>query len=209
MDPLIDDLVDLAQHRPPPAKPVIVGITGAPGAGKSTLAERMVAGLTARGRRAVLVPMDGFHLADVSLQRLGLLERKGAPETFDPWGYVALLERVRAALPHTVYAPAFERDLEQPLAGAIAVEPGVEFVITEGNYLLLDQGPWAAVRDLLDVVWFVEVDAHLRRERLVERHVRFGKTRPAAEAWVRDVDEPNAVLVTASRPKADRVVSGG
>lgn len=189
-------------------RPMVVGIAGAPGSGKSTLAEQVVAGLVAAGRTAVLVPMDGFHLADVSLRRLGLLARKGAPETFDTAGYVALLDRARAPGPETVYAPAFERDLEQPLAGAIAVEPGVEFVITEGNYLLLDQGPWARVRDRLDVAWFVEVDDEVRRERLVARHVRFGKTPERAEAWVREVDEPNAVLVAGCRERADRVVRG-
>ncbi|MCT1459170.1 hypothetical protein M3G03_06395 [Aestuariimicrobium sp. p3-SID1156] len=121
---------------------------------------------------------------------------------------MAVLDGARAAGPETVYAPAFERDLEQPLAGAIAVEPGVEFVITEGNYLLLDQGPWAGVRDRLDVAWFVEVDDEVRRERLVARHVRFGKTPEHAEAWVREVDEPNAVLVAGCRERADRVVRG-
>ena len=134
----------------------LLGIAGAPGAGKSTLAERLVAEL---GERAVLVPMDGFHLADAALERLGRLTRKGAPDTFDAGGYVALLQRLRTQRPGDgpVWAPMFERELEQPLAGAIEVRAEVPLVITEGNYLLLEDGPFAQVRTMLDACWFVEV----------------------------------------------------
>lgn len=182
----------------------IVGIAGAPGAGKSTYAERLVADSDVP---AVHVPMDGFHLADVSLRRLGLLDRKGAPETFDARGYAALLRRLRTAN-ETVWAPGFERVLEQPLAGVIAIPPDVELVVTEGNYLLLDRPEWRAVRDALDQVWFLDAVDDVRRKRLVARHVEFGKTAAEAEAWVTRVDEPNAALVLASRDRADRWASG-
>jgi pantothenate kinase len=181
----------------------VIGITGAPGAGKSTFAAACV---ERAGASAVLLPMDGFHLADATLRRLGLLDRKGAPETFDAWGYAALLARLRARPPQTVYAPGFERDLEQPLAGAVAVPPGTDLVVTEGNYLLLDRPEWRAVRAELDEVWFVHTEDRLRRQRLVARHVGSGKTPPQARAWVDAVDEPNAVLVEATRSAADRVV---
>ena len=94
----------------------IIGIAGAPGSGKSTLAGRVAADFQAAGGCAVVVPLDGSHLADVSLERLGLLDRKGAPETFDPWGYLRLLERLRTTGPETAYAPGFERTIEQPIA---------------------------------------------------------------------------------------------
>ena len=178
----------------------ILGIVGAPGAGKSTLAAAVAALL----EDAVVVPMDGFHLADVELHRRGLLERKGAPETFDGWGYAALLARLRRPAPgELVMAPAFERDLEQPLAGAIPVPPTVTTVVTEGNYLLLDSPEWAAARAQLDQVWFATVDEHVRLERLVARHVRFGKSPEAARAWVESVDQPNARLVAAGAVRAD------
>jgi pantothenate kinase len=183
----------------------MLGIAGAPGAGKSTLAARLARQL---GAQAVLVPMDGFHLADVALERLGRLARKGAPDTFDAGGYVALLQRLRTARPQDapVWAPMFERDLEQPLAGAIEVGAEVPLVITEGNYLLLEDGPFAQVRAMLDACWFVEAPEGLRLERLVARHERFGKSPQAAREWALGPDEHNARLVAGTRDRADVVV---
>jgi pantothenate kinase len=173
----------------------LLGLTGAPGVGKSTLA-------AALGRP--VVAMDGFHYADVELVRRGLLDRKGAPETFDAEGYAALLRRVRAGEPEVV-APVFERDLEQPLAGAAWIPP-TGTVVTEGNYLLLDEPRWQAVRAAVEVVWHLHVDSAVRRERLVARHVAFGKSPDEARAWVERVDEPNARLVEAAAARADAVV---
>ncbi|MCH1867306.1 nucleoside/nucleotide kinase family protein [Nocardioides sp. CFH 31398] len=180
----------------------ILGLAGPPGAGKTTYAVAW-----ARDLGAAYLPMDGFHLADVALDSLGLRDRKGAPETFDAAGYAALLRRLRERPDETVWAPAFERDLEQPLAGAIRIGPEVDVVVTEGNYLLLDDPPWRAVREALDECAYLDVDDAVRTERLVARHVEFGKSTAEAEAWVAAVDEPNARLVAASRGRADRVVS--
>ncbi len=185
---------------------VLLGIAGAPAAGKSTLAAWLVSALTARGLPAVGVPMDGFHLADATLDALGRRDRKGAVDTFDGYGYLALLRRLRAEQETTVYAPAFERDLEQPLAGSIAVPPGTRVVVTEGNYLLLEEPPWPDVWGAFDEVWFVGLDDATRRERLLDRHVRFGKAPDAARAWVEAVDEPNARLIAASAGRADLTV---
>ncbi|MDF0528572.1 nucleoside/nucleotide kinase family protein [Tsukamurella sp. 8F] len=210
----LPDAVAAARALVLPDRPVVLGICGAPGAGKTTLAEALVGALAAEPPagigpdRAVHVPMDGFHLADAELLRLGRLGRKGAPDTFDADGYAALLRRlVDPDRSRTAYAPAFERTLEQPLAGAIPIEPACRIVVTEGNYLLLDDEVWAPVRAALDEVWFVVVDDAIRRERLVRRHIRFGKTPDAAWAWVREVDEPNARRVAAAAMRADRVVA--
>jgi pantothenate kinase len=189
-----------------PGARLLVGVAGEPGAGKSTLAAALV---EPYGDRAAVVPMDGFHLADVTLDRLGLRDRKGAPETFDPFGYASLLRRLRDRPDHPVYAPGFERELEQPVAGAIAVDPEVDLVVTEGNYLLLDEPPWREVGSVLDAVWYVEVDDVLRRGRLVARHEAFGKSPDEARRWVERVDEPNARLVRASRDRADLVLDLG
>ena len=181
---------------------LLLGVTGAPGAGKSTLA----AAVAALSPDATVVPMDGFHLADVELRRRGLLDRKGAPETFDPWGYAALLARLRARPDHVVMAPGFERVLEQPLAGAVPVPPEADLVVTEGNYLLLDDPAWRAVRRELDLVWHVHTDEPLRLARLIARHEAFGKRPRAARRWVATVDQPNAGLVQAARTRADLVI---
>lgn len=181
----------------------MIGIVGPPGAGKSTLAAALAELV---GGRAVVVPQDGFHLADAELARQGLLDRKGAPETFDGWGYAALLDRLRRRPDHVVHAPGFERTLEQPLAGAVPVPPEVDVVLTEGSYLLLDRPEWRAVRDQLDEVWYVDTDPALRTERLVARHVGFGKSAVDAARWVETVDDPNTGLVERSRGTADLVV---
>jgi pantothenate kinase len=192
----------------------LLGIAGAPGAGKTTYARRLVAESVLDGVPAAYVPMDGFHLADGALSELGLLDRKGAPETFDAWGYAALLRRLRRpgcdpdheAGP-VIWAPAFERDLEQPVAGAIAVPAAAELVVTEGNYLLLDLPEWRAARTELDEVWFLDCPDDVRRARLVARHVEFGRPAAEAEAWVARVDDANAALVARSRERADRVIT--
>ncbi|MBO0516792.1 nucleoside/nucleotide kinase family protein [Streptomyces beijiangensis] len=194
------DLLERAQALAGAGRRRILGIAGAPGAGKSTLAEGLVEAL---GGLAVLVPMDGFHLAQAELERLGRAGRKGASDTFDAGGYAALLERLRTG-EDTVYAPAFDRSIEEPVAGSIAVPAGVPLVITEGNYLL----HWERARGLLDEVWFLEIGAEERVRRLVARHVRYGKDPAEAERWVRTSDEANARLVEAGRARADLVVAG-
>jgi pantothenate kinase len=188
----------------------VIGIAGSPGAGKTTLALALVRALNGgapSGRPWVShVPMDGFHLADVELDRLDRRDRKGAPDTFDAAGYAALLRRLREEVDGTVYAPGFERVLEQPIAGAIPVPPTARLVVTEGNYLLLDTGAWAGVRPHLDEVWFCEIDEEERLRRLVARHEEFGKDHDEAVAWVLGTDQRNADLIETTRDRADLIV---
>jgi pantothenate kinase len=202
----IDALTARVEHLLAGRERVLLGVTGAPGAGKSTLAAALAEALRTRGIPVVWVPMDGFHLADVELDRLGRRGRKGAIDTFDGHGYLALLRRLAVETENVVYAPTFERTLEQPIAGAIAVEPGTRVVLTEGNYLLDESAPWVDVRAALTEVWFCAVPDDLRRERLVARHVQFGKSPAHARQWVDEVDQPNAERIEAARPRADLVV---
>jgi pantothenate kinase len=199
----LDELLGRAERLAGAGGRRILGITGAPGAGKSTLAEQLGAAL---GPRAVTVPMDGYHLAGRELDRLGLADRKGAPETFDGAGFVALLRRLRERRGEVVYAPEFRRDLEEPIAGAIPVPDDVPLVITEGNYLLLETGPWAAIAPLLDETWFVDPPEDARLAWLTARHARHGKDPDAAFRWARGPDQANAELVAATRVRADLVL---
>ena len=185
----------------------LLGLVGAPGAGKSTLAAVLQQAFPGVSQ---VVPMDGFHLANVELQRLGRAGRKGAPDTFDAAGYASLLRRLaQQPTGETVYAPEFRREIEEPVAGAIAVLPETQLVITEGNYLLLDDGPWAGVAALLDEVWYVDVDDALRTRRLLQRHQQFGRSAQQAADWVATTDEPNARRIAASRPHAHWCVHWG
>ncbi|MFZ0530064.1 MAG: nucleoside/nucleotide kinase family protein [Propionicimonas sp.] len=187
---------------------VIVGICGAPGAGKSTFAALLADELNAgRPGTALVVPMDGFHLAASVIAGDDRATRRGAPDTFDPAGYAALLRRLRANLDDVVYAPEYRREIEDPVAGAIAVPRDCPVVLTEGNYLLHPEPDWRRVRQSLDEVWFLEApDEQLRVERLIERHERFGKSPEHAEAHVLDTDQRNAELVAGHRDDADLVL---
>ena len=202
MVPLPADLVHRAARLAEGSDRTLLGIVGPPGAGKSTLAAALVAALAPR---AVLVPMDGFHLDDAVLDALGRRDRKGAPDTFDAAGYVALLRRLRDRSDDVVYAPEFRRPLELAAAGAIAVPREVPLVVTEGNYLL-DDGGFAPVRGLLTSTWFLDVEPAVRRARLVARHVAHGRDPEAARRWVEATDEPNARRVEATRGRANLVV---
>jgi pantothenate kinase len=176
----------------------VLGIAGPPGSGKSTLAEQL---LRHFGTRAALLPMDGFHMANEELHRLGRAGRKGAPDTFDVDGYLDALQRVRRR-EHDVLVPRFHREIEEPVAGAIRISVDTELVITEGNYLLLPMGRWAEVAALLDDRWLLRPDDAVRRARLVARHEAHGRTPTEARSWVDEVDEPNAELVSARSIRA-------
>ena len=189
----------------------ILGIAGSPGAGKSSLVDLLLERIgAAKGAGWVAhVPMDGFHLADAQLDRIGARGRKGAPDTFDAAGYAHLLERLKREVDDPVYVPGFDRTLEQPLAAALVVLPSARLVVTEGNYLLLDRPHWARARRAMNAVWFVASDERERIERLVARHVEFGKSDEDARAWVATTDQRNSELVAGTARKADRVIVNG
>jgi pantothenate kinase len=176
----------------------VLGVVGAPGAGKSTLAAQLAAAIPG----SVVVPMDGFHLTSAELRARGWVAERGSPRTFDAEGYVALLQRLRDG--DSVIAPGFDRSREEPVPAAIEVPATVRLVITEGNYLLLDVAPWSAVAEVLDEIWFVEVPEPIRLERLVARHIEFGRSpAEASERATKGSDAANARLVAGTRPRAD------
>ena len=205
-DLLARDAIELASESR-----AILGIAGSPGAGKSTLVDELIERIRAvTGEDWVAhIPMDGFHLADAQLDRIGARGRKGAPDTFDAAGYAHLLERVSREVDEPVYVPGFDRTLEQPLAAALVVLPSARLVVTEGNYLLLDDPHWERARRAMAAVWFVASEEAMRVERLVARHIQFGKSPHDARAWVATTDQRNAELVAATAGSADRVIVNG
>lgn len=205
-DATLDQLVEWATALVVPGERRILGLTGAPAAGKSTVAEQLVAALGPQ--TAVLVPMDGYHLANEVLIDLGRRDRKGAHDTFDDGGYARLLATLRAQRPGdpVVYAPRFEREIEESIGSAIPVPSEVPLVVTEGNYLLLECDAWPAARSCIDEVWFLAPDTDIRRARLVRRHEAYGKSAEDAQRWALGPDENNARLIESTAHRADRIV---
>jgi len=182
---------------------IIIGIVGKPGASKSTLSSYLIEKLPKES--VALVPMDGYHLSNKELDALGRRNRKGAPDTFDSNGYAALLQRI-ATSTDDVYFPVFHREIEESIAAEGVVTAKTKIVLTEGNYLLHDQGGWKNVAPILTESWYVEVDDVVRLERLVDRHHFYGKERQAAYDWAHGTDENNAQLVEGTKELADFLV---
>ena len=208
----IDEIVELIDFLKP-ARRIIVGITGPPGAGKSTIGESVVERIgerisTAAGPlrpTAMLLGLDGFHLPQARLVELGRRDRMGAADTFDVDAFVDTLTNLRFS-GAAVLAPGFDREIEESVPDAIAVPPEKRVLVVEGNYLLHDAGGWERVAPLLDLTFFVQLDRDIRLQRLVKRHVRFGKSPDAAAAWANGPDEANARLIEASSGRADHLI---
>lgn len=183
---------------------ILIGIAGKPGAGKSTLSAYLLSEL--QSKQVTVVPMDGYHLSNAVLQQLGRADRKGAPDTFDATGFGALLKRIRSENSADIYYPIFDRAIEESIAAQGVVSAGTKVVIVEGNYLLHDQGDWEEVAGLLDEIWFIDVDDEIRLQRLIARHIAFGKTPAEAEVWSCGSDEVNAEIIEQTRSRANAVI---
>lgn len=185
-------------------KRYLIGIVGKPGAGKSTLSQYLIDNLS--GAPITVVPMDGYHLSNSVLEELGRADRKGAPDTFDIDGFAALLNRIRNEKNIDIYYPIFDRSIEESIAAQGVVRAKTKMVIVEGNYLLHGAGGWEEVADLLDEVWFIEIDDEIRLKRLIDRHITFGKSSAEAEAWSRGSDEVNARIIERTKSRAHAVI---
>ena len=210
-EPTFDQLLARARALASRGPRAILGITGSPGAGKSTLAGRLVDALGPQV--AVLVGMDGFHLANGVLDQMDARSRKGAPHTFDGAGFVALIRRLRdqpraaaAGIDPVVYAPRFDRTIDESIGSAVPVRAEVPLVVTEGNYLLVDSPPWHELAGLLDETWFLDPPQLQRLDWLVARHEHFGRSPQAARDHALGSDQLNAEVVAATACRADLVV---
>lgn len=199
------DLVRWLEDSVSRGERVVLGITGPPGVGKSTLTEELVDALSFTPK---VVGMDAFHLAHRHLEEVGSVARKGAHFTFDAWGFVSLLRRIRnQELDEVVFAARFDRSIEDSIAAAIPITLADRVIIVEGNYLLLDQPPWSEVRHLLSRCVYLDLDDETRLDRLINRHIAFGKTMEHARRHVSSSDELNARLIKQTRHLADAVLA--
>ncbi len=204
--PIVDSvaLVESIRDLLVPGHRCFIGVVGAPGAGKTHLTrflQREVSDVVVS-----IVPMDGFHLANDVLEALGRRQYKGRPDTFDVAGFLNLLDRLEQRETGPVYAPRFVREIEEPIAGSLAVPADAELVIVEGNYLLVDAPPWDAVAPRLAATYYLDTPEPVRMERLLVRHRRtYGQT--GAADWIERVDRPNSAIVEATRPRADVLVA--
>ncbi|NKY89796.1 nucleoside/nucleotide kinase family protein [Nocardia veterana] len=202
----------VAATRDAAGRRYLVGVTGPPGAGKSTLAATVVRAVRAAGVPAEVAGMDGFHLSTAVLRNSGALERKGQPDTFDVDSFVARVRALRtASIGHAVPWPVYDRSRHDPIPDAVTFTDE-RVAIVEGNYLLLDRPGWREVREHLDEVWYLDAEESVIEQRLLRRHLRGGKSRERARAMVSASDLPNARLIRQSRHRADlvlRAVSGG
>ena len=198
-----DALADLIRQRAGDAGPgrFIAALAGPPGGGKSTLAEVLVQML---GTSARVVPMDGFHFDDAILTARGQRARKGAPETFDVVGYRHLLMRLRDE--DEVAIPVFDRALELSRGSADLVTKDHRILITEGNYLLLNDAPWTGLAEFYDLTVMIDVPEVELDRRLLDRWAFYGKTPEAARAWIDGNDMPNIRRVTQGSRRADVVI---
>jgi pantothenate kinase len=182
----------------------LLGIVGKPGVGKSTFTANMLNAL--KSDLVGVVPMDGFHLSNEELLKAGKREHKGAPDTFDVLAFIELLKLLKKRDDKEVIFPTFDRESDMSIPGGGRILPNTTLVVVEGNYLLHPDDGWGEVKSYFDETWYLELNENVRKSRLVDRHIFFGKSPIEAATWVENSDEKNALLIEASRTLAGTVV---
>ena len=188
------------------ASRLVIGIARPPASGKSTLAEAVVAHLNraeeSPSTKAALLPMDGYHHDNRLLEARGLLARKGAPETFDAGGFCEAVSSLRSA-GEEMFFPSFDRNRDMTVANSLAVAPDVKIIVVEGNYLLLRQAPWSALKAHFTVTVFLSPPLGVLEARLQRRWIEFGLDPEAARQRATRNDLVNARLVMEQSAPAD------
>jgi pantothenate kinase len=183
----------------------MVAIAAPPGSGKTTIVEKIRAALVAAGETAVVVPMDGFHFDDVVLNARGHRPRKGAPYTFDAFGFEVLLKRIKAQEPD-IAIPVFDRTMELSRAAADIISADTKFILVEGNYLLLKDQPWARLKPLFDFSIYMNVPVQELERRLTKRILEHGHDAAYAKMWIASNDMLNINYVIENSVAADLTI---
>jgi pantothenate kinase len=187
----------------------LLGLTGSPASGKSTFSAQLVAEVNAAlsQNKAIVVPMDGYHYSNEELDVKGLKPLKGIPATFDAQGFVDLIRQLKTEYSKSVFAPLFDRSIEASIQNGIEVEPQHEIIVSEGNYLLLDEQPWNELRELFDEIWFIDSTVDVLIPRLTLRHKEGGRNDKETKIKMESTDLPNARLIEATKSRANRVIT--
>ena len=183
----------------------LIGIVGKPGAGKSTVVGEIQKRFDSN--TVSIIPMDGFHLSNEELIKLGRRDRKGAPDTFDVKAFTSLIKRVKISGNVNHEFPIFHREIEASIENEGTVPKESRVVVIEGNYLFSSDHNWDGIFPMLDHTWFIEIDDEVRIERLIARHIRYGKTPEEAEAWSRGSDETNARFIGLTANRAENRIN--
>ena len=204
----INDIANHILQNAPEGQRYLVAIAGPPASGKSTLAEQLAQYINQQQSQnsSVVVPMDGFHLDNAELDQLGLRARKGAPETFAAADFVQLIRTLRTS-GHAVPVPLFDRTQDAVIPAAQTIEPEQKILLVEGNYLLLEQEPWAQLQPLFDYSVFINPGIDILEQRLIQRWLDHGYDQAGAEQRALSNDIPNARFVLAHSTKADLVLA--
>jgi len=198
---LVEQIQSLLQS---PNARSIIGIVGKPGAGKSTVVSEIENRFDSR--QVSVIPMDGYHLSNEELISLNRRDRKGAPDTFDTNAFTSLITKVKNNPDSEHRFPIFHREIEASKPDEGVVQSNSKVIVIEGNYLFSEEHNWQGVFPLLDHTWFIEIDDEVRIERLIARHIRFGKTPEEAENWSKGSDEANARFIELTAHRASNKI---
>ena len=195
---LSDYIIENSEDR----KRYIVAIAGPPGAGKSTFAQALLLLLKEKSIQAKIITMDGFHLDNSILVDRNLLDRKGAPATFDTAGFIHLMNRL-SNFEDDVVIPEFDRNKDLSIAGSSIISTKDKVLIVEGNYLLIEEEPWTKLKKTWDQTIFINPGIDTLEQRLLNRWLRYGLDTQDAKKRTLSNDLPNARYVIEKSSDSD------